>query len=151
MKRLNDIDLERMVSAEHEIDAKKIGAEARKELKIKGLRAENSGRAMIVDCHNKTIEQAFGEIVSKINEMEQGACRAGDELLVITGKAGPKKQLFRTSITDGYLADRIKSWRLLNEGCYGIKIKRLVDNRSYLSIRKAERAYLIVWALAGAT
>jgi hypothetical protein len=123
MKRLNDIDLERMVSADHEIDAKKIKAEVGKELKIKGLRAENPARANVVDCHNKTIEQAFDEIISKISEIEQGVCRSGDEILVITGKAGPKKRLFHTSITDGYLAGRIKSWRLINEGCYGIKFK----------------------------
>jgi DNA-nicking Smr family endonuclease len=124
MRRLSDADLGRMAAGTDDFDAKKIRAGVKKQLKIKDLRdGDISPRATVVDCHGKTVDAAFDEISAKIREIEQGGGRYGDELLVVTGKSGVIKRLFHTGITDGPLAGGIKSWRMVNDGAYKIKIK----------------------------
>ena len=131
MKQLSDLDIEQMVMADSApIDA----AAIKKSLKIKGF-AESGTIPRLIDCHNKTEEQAFDEINAAIghirDRLESLDCHSGrsqsrewnKELIIITGKSGIIKQHFHTSITDGYLKDQIKSWKLINDGCYKIRIK----------------------------
>jgi len=151
MKRLTDADIERMASENvRDLDAAALKT-IRKSLKIKAEQGEIPGKFVIprfsrgaqtyIDCHGKPEEQAFAEINAKIGQIQQclsshslttgtrsikssGASQICNELIIITGKSGIIKRNFHISITEGYLKNQIKSWKLINDGCYKIRIKK---------------------------
>lgn len=132
INRLSEIDIENMaVGGEFDVPGLEcLRKEARKSLKGLKYVAPNDEilQNVVIDCHGKTEEQAFSEIKAEIGRI--GAILAHrpnekyTEVIVITGKSGVIKQDFHISITDGSLKNSIKSWKMINPGCYKIRIKR---------------------------
>ena len=114
MRRLDDRDIEEMAAGNAAFDTAALKSAARKSLKIK--KSKDLGGYGVIDCHGMTEEAAFEEIERQLGSVH--------ELTVITGKSGEIKRLFHISITEGYLKNRIKSWKLENPGCYKIRVRR---------------------------
>lgn len=120
MRQLTDDDLIKMDRGDFNPDDRAVKKQIRDTLKLSQLIPHAPvpvPKNARLDLHQKTEEQAW----DAINILLRSGTRNAQ---VITGASGILKVKFMDWITNGTLADKIVSWKLINNGCYEIKIKR---------------------------
>lgn len=120
MKQLSDFDLHKMIGEDFSPDESSVKKQVRSELKLSRLITEEKSipEHFTLDLHQKTEEQAWAEINDLINSGIKSA-------KIITGASGILKPKFQDWITNGILADKIRSWKAINNGCFEIFIKKV--------------------------
>jgi len=130
MKQLGDDYLSEMLSNSGELDSPRLKSDVKKCLKIKDLFP--SIEVFIpkkIDLHGKSLDAAMAEIDAAFYTFENLAARGiltreNNCFVVVTGKAGEKKDAFATGIAPGGIwSHQIKSSEQINPGSYKITVR----------------------------
>ena len=117
MKQLSDEDILNMAGVEYTPDDNATKRAVRAELKLSQripMHATPTPEHIVLDLHNKTVEQAWAEIMSVATS---GAASAN----IITGASGILHQLFPQWARESILTPYIIDFRAINNGSFFVR------------------------------
>jgi len=120
MKQLSDEDILNMVGAEYTPDDNATKRAVRGELRLSTRipqPAAPTPEHIVIDLHNKTIEEAWADIMSVANS---GARSAN----IITGASGVLHQLFPQWARESVLTPYIIDFHPINNGSFFVRFHR---------------------------
>lgn len=120
MKKLSDIDIEKMISNEFIPDVRAANRSIRAKLKLGKLipaPCPTVPTHAVLDLHQKTEEQAWNEIM---NLATTGTRTAN----IITGASGILKWKFQQWVRDSLLTPHIIEVRPINNGSFFVRFRR---------------------------
>lgn len=124
MKQLSDEDILNMVGAEYTPDDNATKRAVRGELKLSKRipkPATPTPEHIVLDLHNKTVEEAWSDIMSVATS---GARSAN----IITGASGVLRQLFPQWARESILTPYIIDFHPINNGSFLVRFRRKKQN-----------------------
>ncbi len=124
MKQLSDEDILNMVGAEYTPDDNATKRAVRGELKLSKRipkPATPTPEHIVLDLHNKTVEEAWSDIISVATS---GARSAN----IITGASGVLRQLFPQWARESILTPYIIDFHPINNGSFLVRFHRKKQN-----------------------
>ena len=125
MKQLSDTDIERMADGQFNPDERAVRKSVRGNLGLGRLIPAapiDVPTHAVLDLHNKTVEQAWGEIMTLA---QSGTRRA----TIITGASGILKIKFPQWATDSVLAPYIYSFTPVNNGSFAVQFTKVKGDK----------------------
>lgn len=120
MKQLSDDDILQMIGAEYTPDDNTTKRDVRAELKLsRRIPAPclPTPEHIILDLHNKTVEQAWTDIMS----VATSGARSAD---IITGASGVLRTLFPQWARESVLSPHIIEFHSINNGSFFVRFHR---------------------------
>jgi len=78
-----------------------------------------------LDLHGMTEDMAWNAIVGLLNKLQKNEKIKMRTITIITGASGILKQKFPIWMTESAISDRIQSCRPINNGSFGVVVKKL--------------------------
>ena len=125
MKQLSDVDIERMADGQFNPDERAVRKSVRGNLGLGQLippMPEPTPTHAVLDLHNKTVEQAWAEIMTLA---QSGTHRA----TIITGASGILKIKFPQWATDSILSPYIYSFAPVNNGSFTVQFTKVKGDK----------------------
>lgn len=119
MKQLTDEDILAMADRDFVPDTRAVNRAVRRQLRLGQLVPEpiEIPEFYRLDLHHRTQEQAW----QMINALGDSGVR---DAVIITGASGILKIKFQQWATDSTLAQKITSWRPINNGSFAVRFRR---------------------------
>ena len=117
MKQLSDDDILQMAGVEYTPDDTATKRAVRSELKLSKRippAPQPTPKHIVLDLHNKTVEQAWGDVMSVA---QSGAATAN----IITGASGVLRQLFPQWARESVLSPHIVDFQPINNGSFFVR------------------------------